>query len=75
MLFICTDFIALLCFNSHKHSLRIEQSIPDEFCAECPVLDGTQPNRITTMVAFETGCKSIVCKPDLNIDARFIGIR
>jgi hypothetical protein len=42
---------------------------------ECPVLDATQPSIITTMVAFETGCKSVVCEPDLKIDAEFIGIK
>jgi hypothetical protein len=42
---------------------------------ECPVLDPTQPNMITTMIAFETGCKNAVCEPDLKIDAEFVGLQ
>jgi hypothetical protein len=42
---------------------------------ECPLVDTTQPTSISTMVAFETGCRSIICKPDLVIDARFVGIK
>ncbi|XP_023711534.1 integrin alpha-9 isoform X2 [Cryptotermes secundus] len=49
-------------------------SAADEFCMECPVLDSAQSTIITTMVAFETGCRSFVCTPDIKIDARFMGI-
>lgn len=41
---------------------------------ECPVVDVTQPNVITATVAFETGCKSVVCEPDLKIEAEFVGL-